>query len=1329
MGIIERPDAAQILPLAIGQRGLWVSSKIAPTGSVFNISEYIEIHGALDPKLFIAALHRLAQEAETARTHIVDTDEGPRQEISPLFERAIPFLDVSDEPDPRAAAEAWMMEELQRPVDLAKGFLWFVALFKAGPETWFWYHRCHHIILDGFGGGLLARRCAEIYSAMVEGREPEPCPFGRFEAILDAEQSYRASPRFGRDREYWMERLAGLPEPISLARRRAEPTGGLLRSTARLSPEKTAVLHDIAKRYGGSLPQVLISLMAAYIYRVTGQDDLIFGMPVTGRTSGALRRIPGMMANAIAVRLALSPTITLEDLVQQVAKAVMGGLRHQQYRYEDLRRDLGLLRQDQQISWVGVNIEPFDYDLRFGGLHSTTHNLSNGSVEDLTIFIYDRDDGRGLRIDFDANPGLYTVDELAEHQARMLRLIEAVLASPDGPIGAIDILSPLERVCIEKTWNDTAHEVDLTPWIARFEAQVAATPDRLAAVDVNAGLSYAALNAEANRLAHTLIARGIGPGDLIAVALPRNRHLPAALIGIHKAGAAYLPLDPEAPPARLALTLEDAAPALVLTTTAIAARLPVNGLPLLLTDRKETEGAAETNPTDAERKAPLTPADTAYVIYTSGSTGRPKGVVVPHRGLSNFLASMREIIGIGPTDRLMAVTTIAFDIAALELYLPLTVGAEVIVVTRDTVRDPQALATLVRENRVSLMQATPSLWQALVADHAADFAGVLPLVGGEALPGPLARRLYDLSGRVINLYGPTETTIWSTVMEPTGADLDEPPIGRPVWNTTVHVLDRNLQPVPVGIPGDLYIGGLGVADGYLRRPDLTAERFIADPFAESVGGPGGRLYKTGDIARWREDGALEFLGRSDFQIKIRGFRVEAGEIEAALTAEPGVRQAAVILREDAGNKHLVAYVVPEKDATVDGHTLRLALEKNLPDYMIPAAFVPLEALPVNPNGKLDRGALPAPHFERTEGYVAPRTPMEERLASLWAESFGLERVGVHDNLFELGGDSLAAARMIAALRTRYGIEVPLGAVFGTPTIAGLSEHLERHSANDPFAALLPVKTGGAAAPLFCLHPVLGLGWGYAGLLRHIGAERPLYVLQARGITKAAALPASIAEMAADYLAEIREVQPKGPYHLLGWSFGGLLAHEIARQLRAEGEEVGFLGLMDAYPFVVDKGPMDEAAEVASAMSFLGYPKDALGEVPQTMQALADFICERYAVRSIPAVQDMERKNPALFDNIRKVIENNMRLARRFEPGVIDVDITFVRAEKGKGADLDSILHHQAHAWEAHVDGLIELHAVACHHQDMLDVAVLAEIGPVLAAALAARVPVPRLAMA
>lgn len=1306
MNTIERFDsemeaeaALRLIPLSIAQRGLWIAHKIAPRDAVVNIAECLEIHGAVDEGLFMQAMYQLAAEAETARVSIIEKDGIPWQAISASFDHELPFVDVSGAADPRQAAFDWMMDELTRPVDLARDPLWMIALVKAGPEKYFWMHRCHHIVLDGFSGGLIARRMSELYSALAEDREASPCEFGSFAEINEHEANYRSSPRYQRDRQYWTEHLADLPEPITLSRRRGQATGGLRRATGYISAELTARLHDLAKARSASLPQTLISLLAAYIFRATGSEDLVMGMPVTARTNASLRRIPGLMANAVTIRLAMSQSQGLGELMQQVSKTVLHALRHQQYRFEDVRRDLGLTATNQQISWTAINIEPFHYDLRFGALTSTPHNLCNGSIEDITFFIYDRNDGNGLRIDIDANPGLYTPEELAVHLTRFNRLVEALVEDPERAIAAVDILDPGERALIEGPWNDTARAVPDAPWIDLFEARVRETPAAPAVISGDYTLSYADLDQAANRLAQALKAEGVGPGRLVAVALPRDESLPVALLAVHKAGGAYLPLDIGAPPARLAMTLEDGAPALVLTVSELTAILPAAGQKLFLLDRAETGKL----PATAPDRAGLGGADTAYVIFTSGSTGRPKGVVIPHRALTNCLLTYADFTGLTAADRLMAVTTIAFDIAALELFMPLAHGASVVITPRDVVRDPRALAQAIRNHGATVMQATPSLWQALLADHLEAVKGLKPLVGGEALPGALARQMRKLGHKVLNLYGPTETTIWSTAMALDGADLDNPPIGRPVWNTTVHVLDKSLQRVPVGVSGDLYIGGLGVADGYLNRPDLTAERFIANPYGE------GRIYKTGDIARWREDGVLEYLGRSDFQIKIRGFRVEAGEVESALLAIPGIERAVVVLREEVGKgKMLVGYLV---GTVPEAAELRRLLAERLPDYMIPGAFVTLDSLPLNVNGKIDRAALPAPEWADRQGYVAPRTPTEEMLASLWAEIFELERVGVYDNLFDLGGDSIAAARMISTLQARFAVEIPLGAVFTKPTIAGLAEEIEKAADHDPFKPLLTLQAAGSRAPLFCIHPVVGLGWSYATLLRHV-KDRPVHVLQVPGLSTPAPLFTNIPDMAKAYLASIRSIQAKGPYYLLGWSFGGLVAQEITRLLQADGESVAFLCMLDSYPYVQGK-VRTEAEDVRAALSYVGHDID---NPPETLEALADLVCDTYDVYSIPLVQSMGQKNPALFDNMRGAIANNLKIARDFVPQPAAQAALLFRATEGKGEAMDEIIHHQPEAWNAYL-AATEVLPVACHHHQMMDPQVMAEIGPVIAARL------------
>jgi len=1308
-----------VFPLAQSQRGLWFGEKIGPHDAIYNVAEYCEIQGEMKPALFRAALQQITVEAETTRLEIHDTDEGPRQILLDAYKGEFPFVDVSNEADPRAAARSWMMTELSAPVDLARDPLWVCALLKINDQCYYWYHRCHHVVLDGFGAGIIARRLADIYNALLAERDIGPTPFLPIALQLEHEASYRSSSRFDRDRDYWLEQLQSLPEPVSLTRHNANRAGGLRRSSAKISVANSRILRELGKNSEGSLPQVLISLFAAYIYRMTGADDLVFGMPVSARASKTMRSIPSMMANAVTIRLAMPPEQTLPQLFQQVAKTVRSSLRHQQYRYEDLRRELGLLGQGQQISWVGVNIEPFDYDLGFGGHTCLAENLCNGTVEDLTVFIYDRGDNAGLSIDLDANPALYTQQDLDKHRDRFCRLIDAVLAAPEQVIAKINLLDNTEHHQLMSAWNDTDHPLPNTHWPALFDAQVVETPLATALRSNDITLNYRELNQAINRLAHALLVNNIGAGNIVAIALPRNEWMPIALLAVLKTGAAYLPLDPTAPPERLALILEEGKPDLLLSTADIAAGLiNITAKTLHLEELTLNDYPSHT-PRHSELKARISGDTPAYVIYTSGSTGRPKGVIIEHRSLLNFLLAMQDSLALSPNDKFLALTTVAFDIAALELFLPLMTGASVHIADRNTAKDPAALAALIQRNEISIMQATPSHWQALLADHAEQISGVRPLVGGEALPSHLARKMRKLGHPVVNLYGPTETTIWSTLMVLDGDDLDTPPIGRPIWNTQMYVLDQAMQPVPVGAIGELFIGGAGVAQGYLHRPELTAERFISNPFGE------GRLYRTGDLARWRADGVLDFLGRNDFQMKIRGFRIEAEDVEANIQRCSGVRQAVVTLSEDPrGEKRLAAYVVPSLQSDgllheIDTCILRAELEKSLPDYMIPTVFTVMEHLPTNVNGKLDRKALPQPLWQISREYIAPRNELESQLAILWAEVFEVEQVGIHDSFFDLGGDSLTAARMVARLRELMQRDIPLAAVFEASTIAELAQQLQTQREVHPLSQLLPLKTTGLANPLFCIHPVVGLSWAYAGLSRYLGTEQPIYGLQARGLEYFQnELPESIGEIAEEYIAYIRRVQAAGPYQLLGWSMGGLLAHEVARRLELAGEQVSFLAVLDAYPYVQkDSQPvpqqMDETQLVRSALTFMGFSTDAMGNKPTTMNNLTEFLCDEYDIANLPFVKEIQQSNSDIIASVRRIIENNLALSQRFVPGKLNTDMLFIAASHPAENQINEVLHQDPEIWQSHV-GKLSVEHIDCHHQQMFDAAPLEFIGPLIA---------------
>ncbi|HMC07779.1 MAG TPA: amino acid adenylation domain-containing protein, partial [Actinomycetota bacterium] len=670
---------------------------------------------------------------------------------------------------------------------------------------------------------------------------------------------------------------------------------------------------------------------------------------------------------------------------------------------------------------------------------------------DLTLNVDDSEPGS---IAFEYSTDLFeaaTIDRMAGH---LQTLLEGAVEEPGRRISELPLLTPAERQQILREWNATERVVPQAAVHDLFAAQAGLTPEAIAVVADDGILTYAELDRRSNRLARRLRRLGVRPGALAAAYVERSTGMMVALFGILKAGGAYMPLDPAYPLERIAVMLEDAHPAVIVAPVPVAG-LPASDTPIVGLDDDVTES-------DAPLAAGTDPEDLAYVIFTSGSTGRPKGVQVPHRALTNLLGSMGEAPGLSGGDVLLAVTTLAFDIAGLELFLPLVTGARVVLASRETAGDPSALAALIDESGATVMQATPATWRMLIDSGWGGRPGLRVLCGGEALPVQLAGELRARSGELWNVYGPTETTIWSTAerVEEVGSTVS---IGRPIANTSVYVLDARLQPVPRGARGELYIGGRGVARGYLDRPELTAERFVPDPFGDE---PGARMYRTGDLARYRSDGRLECGGRVDHQLKLRGFRIEPGEIEAELRAHPEVRDCVVVVREEHADRRLVAYVVGRAEGRTPAAELRRLLESRLPAHMVPSAFVTLPALPRTPNGKVDRRALPAPGLDstgRAGADVPPRSPVEEVVAGIWREALGLERVGIHENFFHLGGHSLLATRVVSRLRDTFRTELPLRTLFEKPTVAGLAMHIEaarRRGAEELSPSIVPAPRDG-----------------------------------------------------------------------------------------------------------------------------------------------------------------------------------------------------------------------------------------------------------------------------
>jgi amino acid adenylation domain-containing protein len=734
-------------------------------------------------------------------------------------------------------------------------------------------------------------------------------------------------------------------------------------------------------------------------------------------------------------------------------------------------------------------------------------------------------------------------------------LLAATMADPDQPIGALQVLTDTERQQLLVEWNDTAAPYPRACLHELVGDQASIAPEAIAVEFREQRLTYGQLDARANQLAHYLLGLGVGPEVLVGICVERSLELVVGLLGILKAGGAYVPIDPAYPAERQQYMLTNSQAPVVVTQETLHGQLPLGEASVVCVDSDLSKIAAMPDEAPA---VTADPGQLAYVIYTSGSTGKPKGVQIPHRALVNFLLTMQQAPGLTADDVLVAVTTLSFDIAGLELYLPLITRARVVIAPTETSSDPRALAGLLQQSGATVMQATPTTWRMLASSGWNGGTQLKGLCGGEALPAALADQLVGHGVELWNMYGPTETTIWSTCSRVRKA---EPiTIGRPIANTSLYILDTRMNPVPAGVVGELWIGGDGVARGYRGRPDLTEERFVADPFARSSGA---RMYRTGDLARYRADGSVEYLGRIDHQVKLRGFRIELGEIETALSSHPAVANAVVVPRGSGGEAELAAYVIPQ-GVPVAAPALRQFLAKKLPAYMVPSTVTILEAFPLTANGKVDRQALPEPARERSgqRALVAPRTALERKLAAIWVRELGISPIGVTDNFFDLGVTSIFAASLFAAIEHDLGGNLPLGAIFTAPTIEALANLLEAGDTRSRWTSLVPIQPAGSRPPIFCVHGGAGTILHLEPLARRLGRDQPFYGLQSRGLYGGVVPPATVEDMASHYLSEMRQVHQGGPWRLAGYCFGAIVAFEIAQRLVVAGEEVELLAMFN-----------------------------------------------------------------------------------------------------------------------------------------------------------------------
>lgn len=1152
--------------LTLHQRLVWLGQQLHPHLPLYNTATTFTIEGAVDPEVFSWAFQAVLDGCDALRTVIEVVDGMPQQRVLPPYPYAMEQVDLRDAPDPETACRAWVQARMASPLGKQ---LFDTALIRLRADRTVWFFCQHVLIGDAFSFALILHHLNAAYKLACAGTLDGPLKLPPFATYLDYEQAYRGSERFETVKAYWQRKLAEPGEPVQFFDRvPPQDHPHTHRISVSLGHRRTQQLADLATHLGGMFNlarySVAGALLAAYTHRMTGVRRLAFGSPFHNRAARRFRETIGPFMEVLVIHTTVGPEDTFADLMARIQQDVIESLRHTPYAVPN--------PHTHRAYDIFLNFNPHTFPTTFGEHTAAFEQHANGyGVDSLAVHLHDYAASGSLQIDLDFHEAVFTPEERTRAVQHMLTLLDALLDDPNQPIGDAPLLSPQERhhLLVEINQTETAFPVE-EDVPACLDKWAALQPEHPAVVTDQGVLTFGQLVRRANQLAHHLQALGVGPGVRVGVCLERSPDLVVALLGILKAGGAYVPMDPAYPAERLAFMLADSRAALLLTHTRWKAQLSAYNGPCLFLDEHP-------NPVDAAPITPLVnpagPDDLAYVVYTSGSTGKPKGVAILRRGLVNLICWHRTTFGLSPADRATLLAAVAFDASAWELWSNLSSGVCLHLPPADLLLAPERLRDWLVETAITIaFLPTPLAERVLPLPWPTDTALRFLLTGGDQLhaaPPP------GLPFTVVNNYGPTENTVVATSGVITPGSPTVPDIGRPIANVQAYVVDEGLHLVPPGVAGELCLGGAGLEHGYLNRPDLTDERFVPNPFPN---GAGRRFYRTGDRVRYRPDGTLEFLGRLDEQVKVRGYRIEPGEIAAVLTEHPAVQQAVVVpWKPETADLCLVAYWVPTTlpgTPIPTGTALRRFLAQKLPDFMVPAHFVACPALPLTPQGKVDRRALPAPLSEgvppaHEDAYEAPWSGVEQQLAALIGKSLGLPSVGRHDNFFDRGGHSLLATRVIAEIRHRFHVELPLRAIFESPTVAALASRIaeqQRHrthtSGSATWRSLVPIQTTGTNPPLFLIPPAAKTPYGFTPLAHRLGHHQPCYGLQPLGLDPGEVPHRNLPAMAAHYLAEIRTLQPHGPYYLAGKCFGGTVAYEMAQQLLAQGEEVALLAMFD-----------------------------------------------------------------------------------------------------------------------------------------------------------------------
>ncbi|KQT68984.1 MULTISPECIES: amino acid adenylation domain-containing protein [unclassified Aureimonas] len=1278
--LVARPRPAR-LPLSHAQERLWFLDRLERDSPAYNIPTALRLDGDLDAGALEAAFAALVERHEILRTRFAEIDGAPAQIV--MDTRAVPFA-LEDLTGGREAETVALLEaEARRPFDLERDPLLRVRLLRLAPQAHVCLLTLHHIVSDGWSSSILVTELAALYEAARAGRPAGLAPlaiqFADFalwqrEALGEAELAGQTA--------FWREALAGAPDALTLPLEHPRPATrsfiGRSQSVA-LPADVSQALVQFAHLSGATPFIVLLSAFAALLSRWSGQEDVVIGAPIANRRQAETEGLIGFFVNTIALRADLSGAPSLAELTERMRARSLDAYAHQDLPFERLvdalkpARDPGL-HPVFQTMFVLQNAPEGRYETGSLAISPVVQPESVAKF-DLTLTLSETPDGFAGALTYAAD--LFSPALVARMAAEFERLVRAALEDPGRDLAAIPLVSEDEELRLIAEGEGIRRPVAVDTVPALFEAEVRRRPGGEAVAHGATRLDFAALNARANRLAHALIAAGIGPERTVGVILPRSEALVVAALAILKAGGVYVPLDPAYPAERIAAILATAAPALVLAAPETRGALP-EGTAVL--DLAAFDGAAfpDRDPTDRDRTAPLSAENLAYVIHTSGSTGRPKGVAVSHGALVHLADARKAHDPIGPGDRVLAALSIGFDVSVGQLVTPLLSGATVVVSPDLGTLGGAGFWSLLEAERITHLNAGPAFLGAALDAAPPKLSLKRLMLGGEGFSTALARRLLAaLPGtEVFNMYGPTEACIDATAYRATGQETGAfLPIGRPLPNYRVHLLDAALRPVAPGLAGEIHIGGPTLARSYVGDPAETEARFVADPF----GAPGDRLYRTGDLARRNAAGEIEFLGRIDAQVKIRGVRIELGEIEAVLRRHPAVAAVAAVARPHRGELAIVAYVVPSRP---QGEALRPAelrdvVALSLPHHMVPAAILAVPALPMTAHGKLDLRALPEPLFEEeARDATPPRNALDEALRDVWISVLGLEALGLEENFFRIGGHSLMALRVAAAVKARLGLDMPVGALFRNQTIRQLSDALSAGACGSTSGSPAIALNGHAGdRPVFAVHAVGGSALVYSGLAQALADARPVFGLQASGLDAGEPLAPSLEAMAQSYVAALRGCQPQGPYTLLGHSFGGLVAFEMTRQLEAAGERVERLVMLDTSSPATEGSLMPPAEQ---ARMLLAAESSGLG-------------------------LDIEE---GARSRIEAVIANNVALAAAHAPGRIEAPLTYVEAMRHEG-DAD-----RAAYWLARSLRPTPAARSACGHFDMLRPE---HLGPVLAA--------------